>query len=199
MKGKPRSRAGGREPLIEAALQIVEEYGAAAVTIRNVAQRAGVSPGTVSYHFQSVDGLVVAALEQGAAGIASTLEDLALDLQTTSWDADAWARVFAAALASELEHNRARHVACFELHMLAARRPALRAVTDRVLTAYLRIARIALTSIGSNDVDGASVRLVAMLTGLMLSELVNRQPGAEDRLAVVLLGALAEHRAAATV
>jgi AcrR family transcriptional regulator len=179
--------------LLDAALEIVAERGTNALTIRAVAERAGASPGTVSYHFDSSDDLLVEALEHGASRFAQDLERLALDLQDTDWDAGSWARAFAAALAHDVTERRVQHLACFELQLLAARRPELRPAAERVQFAYLRVARMALGALGSRDVDTAAVRLVAMLTGLVLVELVHQVAGAEERLTTALLEAVSEH------
>jgi len=71
---KPKRRPGRRPPapkpyhhgdlrrvLIDAALQLAEQGGAAAVSVREAARRAGVSPGAPFRHFESRDALMTAA------------------------------------------------------------------------------------------------------------------------------------------
>jgi AcrR family transcriptional regulator len=156
------------------------------VTVRAVAQRAGASPGTVSYHFPSSEALLVAAIEHGTAQTVAMLERLALDLQDSAWDAEGWTRAFAAALAHSLATRRAQHLACFELQLLAARRSALVPAAERVQQAYARITRMTLRALGVPDLDNATVRAVAMLTGLLLAELAKPRPGAEERLRTMM-------------
>lgn len=50
-----------RERLLRAAAELIAERGWAAVSTRMVAQRAGVAPGLVHYHFASVRALLSAA------------------------------------------------------------------------------------------------------------------------------------------
>src|ERR1700736_99614 len=53
-----------REALIEATLRLVEEGGPEAVTVREAARRAGVSPGAPFRHFPSRDALMNAVAEE---------------------------------------------------------------------------------------------------------------------------------------
>src|SRR5579863_903664 len=74
---KPKRRGAGRPPpaarpyhhgdlrrvLIDAASQLAEEGGAEAVSVREAARRAGVSPGAPFRHFPSRDALMLAVAE----------------------------------------------------------------------------------------------------------------------------------------
>jgi AcrR family transcriptional regulator len=183
-----KTRSGGRTVLLDAAIGVIADQGWGGVTIRSVAERAGVSPGTVTYHFASADQLLVAALEHGAGQTAAMLERLALDLQNTDYDADGWTHAFVAALAGDITANRDNHLACFELQLLAARRPALVASATGIQLAYLRVARMALQvhGLAGAELDVAAVNLTALVSGLMLHELVDPQRGAEQRLFAAL-------------
>jgi AcrR family transcriptional regulator len=177
-----RPRTGGPEALLEAALKVLAREGAGSVTVRRVAAEAGASPGTVTHHFGSVDELLVAALRHGSGQVIAGLERLALDLQDTDWDTAGWAGAFAAALAESLRTHPERHVACFELQLLAIRRPELRVAVGEVLGAYLRIARIVLRAVSAPDADADAARLVALTVGLILGELALPDAGREERL-----------------
>ncbi|WP_375128586.1 TetR/AcrR family transcriptional regulator [Nonomuraea sp. GTA35] len=61
-----------RQRLLDAAVALVPEVGWGGVTTRLVAERAGVAPGVVHYHFASVTDLLVAA----GLGFTSGLLDL---------------------------------------------------------------------------------------------------------------------------
>lgn len=182
----PRPRIGGPEPLLEATLAVVSREGAGAVTVRRVAAEAAASPGTVTHHFGSVDELLVAALRHGSAHVIAELERLALDLQDDTWDIDGWADAFAAMLDTSLRTHPERHVACFELQLLARRRPELRAAVGDVLAAYLRIARIVLRAVGAPDAETDAARLVALSVGLVLGELTAPDAGRRERLRTAL-------------
>jgi len=73
---------GTRRQLIEAAIETLKERGFAGASARVIADRAGVNQGLVFYHFGSVIGLLLAALDavsqarsarygQAVAGVAS--------------------------------------------------------------------------------------------------------------------------------
>lgn len=179
--------SNARDAILEATLRVIAREGVGAATARAVAAEAGVSPGTVSHHFASVDELLVAALRHGSGRIVAELERLALDLP--DGDAEACARAFAGVLSESIRSHPEHHVACFEMRLLAIRRPRLRPVADEVLAAYLRLARIVLRAVDpAADHDECVVRLVATATGLVLAELGLPDEGREERLARMLIG-----------
>ena len=61
---KPYHHGDLRRVLIDAALQLVSEGGAEAVSVREAARRAGVSPGAPFRHFPSRDALMQAVAEE---------------------------------------------------------------------------------------------------------------------------------------
>ena len=61
-RGRPPS--GGREEILRATLELLEERGVAKLTTKAVAERAGVSEGSVFYHFTDRAGLLIAAFVQ---------------------------------------------------------------------------------------------------------------------------------------
>ena len=61
---KPYHHGDLRRVLIDAALQLVGESGADAVSVREAARRAGVSPGAPFRHFPSRDALLQAVAEE---------------------------------------------------------------------------------------------------------------------------------------
>jgi AcrR family transcriptional regulator len=63
-----------RRALIDTALQIIDEEGIAAVTIRTLAQRLGVSHAAPGYHFADRDALLVEVATEGFRLFADTLE-----------------------------------------------------------------------------------------------------------------------------
>jgi AcrR family transcriptional regulator len=74
--GKRRGRppSGGREEILRATRELLRERGMAKLTTREVAMRAGVSEGSVFYHFEDRFGLLRAVFE-------GSLSPLHLDLQ----------------------------------------------------------------------------------------------------------------------
>ena len=55
--------------MLAAALELLREKGAARLTTREVAERAGVSEGSVFYHFKDRAGLLVAVISDGVRGL----------------------------------------------------------------------------------------------------------------------------------
>jgi AcrR family transcriptional regulator len=68
-RGRPPS--GGREATLAAALEVLTERGTARLTTREVAQRAGVSEGSVFYHFTDRTGLLTAVIEDGVQSLGA--------------------------------------------------------------------------------------------------------------------------------
>jgi AcrR family transcriptional regulator len=63
-----------REALIRATESLLDEHGAEAFTLREVARRAGVSPAAPAHHFGDAAGLLTAVAEGGFAGLAQALQ-----------------------------------------------------------------------------------------------------------------------------
>lgn len=67
--GRQAERAAARRgAILDAALHVVAEHGLSATTMERVALKAGVSPGTVTFHFARKEALLLAALDHVAAG-----------------------------------------------------------------------------------------------------------------------------------
>ncbi|MFD7557898.1 TetR/AcrR family transcriptional regulator [Streptomyces sp. NPDC059835] len=108
-----------RQRIIDAAIRVVGAKGIAGLSHRSVAAEADVPLGSTTYHFKTLDDLLVAALRQANEGMAPALavrggEDLA----------GALARLLGELLAAD----RGRAELEYELYLAALRRPALRPV-----------------------------------------------------------------------
>ena len=66
-RGRPPS--GGREEILKATLDLLRERGIARLTTRAVAERAGVSEGSIFYHFVDRPGLLKAVFESSLDGM----------------------------------------------------------------------------------------------------------------------------------
>src|SRR5277367_931617 len=67
MDGRRARGEATRRAMVEAAVASVSSAGLSATTVTAVAQRAGVSPGLVNFHFKSKEQLLAAALEYALA------------------------------------------------------------------------------------------------------------------------------------
>ncbi|WKE72339.1 TetR/AcrR family transcriptional regulator [Streptomyces sp. WP-1] len=116
---------GRRQRIIDAAIRVAGRDGLAGLSHRTVAAEADVPLGSTTYHFATLDDLLVAALSQANEGFAAALDaggalacgDLAAGL----------ARV----LGDWLNGDRPGAELEYELYLAALRRPALRPVAAR--------------------------------------------------------------------
>src|SRR3954454_4758668 len=77
---KPYHHGDLRRVLIDAALQLVGEGGVAAVSVREAARRAGVSPGAPFRHFASRDALMTAVAEEAQRRFRAEIEAALADV-----------------------------------------------------------------------------------------------------------------------
>ncbi|SDN92910.1 transcriptional regulator, TetR family [Streptomyces sp. cf386] len=158
-----------RQRIIDAAIRVVGEKGIAGLSHRAVAAEADVPLGSTTYHFKTLDDLLVAALRQANEGFAKVvvsrggLEDPETDLATE----------LAGLMGEWLAGDRTGVELECELYLAALRRPALRPVADewaRDLADRL-----------SRRTDAVTARaLVALLDGICLQVLLTEAPYDEE-------------------
>ncbi|MFJ3923541.1 TetR/AcrR family transcriptional regulator [Streptomyces sp. NPDC090022] len=154
-----------RRRIIDAAIRVVGAKGIAGLSHRTVAAEADVPLGSTTYHFTTLDELLVAALRQANAAFAETvaaspaLADAAGDL------AGALARL----LGEVFEADRGRVELEYELYLAALRRPALRPVAAEWCEA------VVLALAGRTDPVTARA-LVAVMDGICLQVLLTDAP-----------------------
>ncbi|WP_405932693.1 TetR/AcrR family transcriptional regulator [Streptomyces sp. NBC_00827] len=113
-----------RQRIIDAAIRVVGAKGIAGLSHRSVAAEADVPLGSTTYHFKTLDELMVAALRQANEGFAKVVaargafEDPRADL----------AGELAALIGEWLAGERTGVELEYELYLAALRRPALRPV-----------------------------------------------------------------------
>ena len=120
-----------RRKLLDAAVGLIAERGWTAVSTRVVAERAGVAPGLVHYHFSSVQGLLSEAAI-GAMREVATLLEPALAAARTPEEA-------VATLVSALDPytgDDPTSVLFVETYLAATRDPALRDAVAEVITDF---------------------------------------------------------------
>jgi DNA-binding transcriptional regulator YbjK len=164
-----------RQRIIDAAIRVVGEKGLAGLSHRSVAAEADVPLGSTTYHFATLDELMVAALHQANEGFAKVivarggLEDPGTDL----------AEELAGWMGEWLAGDRTGVELEYELYLAALRRPALRPVADqwaRDLAEQL-----------SRRTDPVTARaLVALMDGICLQVLLTDVPYDEDYAREVL-------------
>ncbi|MFE1340591.1 TetR/AcrR family transcriptional regulator [Streptomyces sp. NPDC058733] len=113
-----------RQRIIDAALRVAGDKGLAGLSHRSVAAEADVPLGSTTYHFASLDDLMVAALRQANEGFDALL---AARGGLTDEGSDLAAEL-AALLGEWLSRERAGVELEYELYLAALRRPALRPI-----------------------------------------------------------------------
>jgi DNA-binding transcriptional regulator YbjK len=103
-----------RRQLVDAALAVIERDGIAGLTHRAVAEAAGVSLASTSYHFAGIDDLLMTALWRATDDLADALRAEAADPSLAG---------LARFLADEAGFHRDLCIAEYELYLVAARRP----------------------------------------------------------------------------
>ncbi|MFH9016181.1 TetR/AcrR family transcriptional regulator [Streptomyces sp. NPDC017943] len=150
-----------RQRIIDAAIRVVGAKGIAGLSHRSAAAEADVPLGSTTYHFATLDELLVAALRQANEGFAEVvasrggLEDPHTDL----------AAELAGLMGEWLSGDRTGVELEYELYLAALRRPALRPVAAEWAEGLARpLAR---------RTDPATARaLVAVIDGICLQVLL---------------------------
>jgi AcrR family transcriptional regulator len=168
-----------RRRLVQAAQELVPERGWAAVSTRTVAERAGVAPGLVHYHFASLQALLAEAAVGAMRDIAGGAGSLLQQARTPGELVDL--------LVAEVDRYTGTDPASLlatETYLAATRDPALR----RQLTAVLDDFRDRVAGLlHEHDVPephATAAVLTAAIDGLLLHRALT--PLAADTVAPVL-------------
>jgi DNA-binding transcriptional regulator YbjK len=164
--------------MLRATLELIATGGIAAVTNRRVAASAGVSLGSLTYHFDTQTQLLRESLllyvEEETARREQIAHDLAREKPGVEQLAQAVAQL--AAIPSDIP----RQIAELELHLHAARDPELRDASHRCFEAHEQIATAALTALGIPDGASHAPTVVALMTGLAVRRLAAGRHDAQE-------------------
>lgn len=153
-----------RERLLDAGVALVGELGWGGVSTRRVAERAGVRPGLVHYHFASLEDLLVTA----CVGAARPMLAGVLAMLREHRDLNAGL----AALLTDLERYTGTTPAFLmltEAFLAAARIPRLRTELAGLLAEFRTGAAEWLNTLGHTDgAEAAATVLAAAIDGLIL-------------------------------
>ncbi|MCX5436572.1 TetR/AcrR family transcriptional regulator [Streptomyces sp. NBC_00063] len=179
-----------RQRIIDAAIRVVGEKGIGGLSHRSVAAEADVPLGSTTYHFKTLDELLVAALRQANEGFAKALAGSAVFEAPRARLAAGLAAVLGEWLAGERTGVELE----YELYLAALRRPALRPVAAEWGEGVAEeLAR---------HTDPVTARaLVALMDGIclqvLLTDAVYEEEYARDMLARVIDGAPGDDAAGA--
>ncbi|TFV56885.1 TetR family transcriptional regulator [Geodermatophilus sp. DF01-2] len=179
--GEPARRArrydpDRRERLIATALDVIAEHGVEGATHRAIARVADVPLGSTTYHFSSLDELLAAAFTVHGEQVAGALEEWMRAAPDQQAALDALARH----LAEDLLGNERTLVLAVELYVAAARRPALRAVTQDWMVRSRRALELHFDPVTARELD-------ALVEGLVLHQFLSTDPMTPEQVHSALL------------
>ncbi|OKI08264.1 TetR family transcriptional regulator [Streptomyces sp. CB02923] len=151
-----------RQRITDAAIRVVGERGIAGLSHRAVAAEADVPLGSTTYHFASLDDLLVAALRQSNATWLAGIEEWERGVDPSAPLADELTRLVADSLAGD----RSRVELEYELYLAALRHEVVRPLAAECLDAMVE-----LFERRTGDV-GTARALVGLIDGLMLQHLL---------------------------
>ena len=150
-----------RQRIIDAAIRVVGRKGLAGLSHRSVAAEADVPLGSTTYHFTTLDELMVAALRQASEGFAKVIAEhggLADPRTDLAGELAGWMGEWLAGDRTGVELE-------YELYLAALRRPALRPVAAEWTDELARLL--------SGRTDPVTARaLVALMDGICLQVLL---------------------------
>ncbi len=174
-----------RDRILRATLRLIGEHGVGSVTNRRVATAAGVSLGSLTYHFPSKAELLRASLARHVEDEIGRISAVATRL--TGIEPDDVPAEAARAMASL--PSGPEEVATLELHLHASRDPLMREAAIRSIAAYDRLAAAVLTALGIPDAESRARAVVALLYGLALRRLATGDAsGTAEALSLLLHG-----------
>ncbi|MFB8757124.1 TetR/AcrR family transcriptional regulator [Streptomyces sp. NPDC059852] len=154
-----------RQRIIDAAIRVVGAHGIAGLSHRTVAAEADVPLGSTTYHFKTLDDLLVAALRQANEGFAKVIASRG-GLEGSDTDL---AAELAGWMGEWLAGDRTGVELEYELYLAALRRPALRPVAAEWADA--------LADLLTRRTDPVTARaLVALMDGICLQVLLTEAP-----------------------
>jgi len=154
-----------RERLIAIALDVIAEHGVAGASHRVIARAADVPLGSTTYHFSTLDELLAAAFTVHAEAVADALEERMREVT----DSDAALEALVGHLTQDLLADDRALVLAVELYLAAARRPALRAVTEAWMRRSRRALELHFDPVTARELD-------ALVEGLVLHQYLSTEP-----------------------
>ena len=181
-----------RQALAAAAAELLAEGGFDAVRHRAVAERADLPLASTTYYFDSLDDLVLAALEHGAADeLVSARQRLdALSNRRRGTDAAVELVLDLLVGADWGPGSRERLVARYERFVASARRPAVGELQRRLRGQLDEVLTDVLARCGRSTTPDRLRHLVALVDGAVVGSLIESGPDPRHDAKVMLLEVL---------
>jgi AcrR family transcriptional regulator len=157
-----------RRRLVAAAIELIPERGWTAVSTRVLAERAGVTPSVVHYHFPSVQAVLVEAVLGAMRTVADGFEPLVAAAGTAAELVDA-----TVAAVAQYTGTDPMSLLFVEAYLAATRDDGLRAGIARVLADLRAALADRLRQLGVAEAEGTAAVLAAAVDGLLLHRAVD--------------------------
>ena len=177
-----------RDAILRATLKVVGEQGVGGLTNRRIVAAAGVSLGTLTYHFPSQTELLREAMLLFADEETTKLASIVEGYRSQGLSLEQAATVVEHVI-KQLPFGT-DELAPHELYLQSARDPGLHEASAKCFAAYDELAVTILTALGLPDPERAAGPVVALIAGLQLRRLATGAdvPAAEP-LMMLLHGA----------
>lgn len=152
-----------RQRLLDAAAELIPERGWTAVSTRALADRAGLAPGLVHYHFTSVQAL----LSQAAVAVMRDVAARTGPLLAAAGDAGQLADALVGSL-DAYSGTDPVSVLFVEAYLAATRDPELRDAVAEVITLFRAGLGARLAELGVEEPEATAAVLGAAMDGLVL-------------------------------
>jgi len=156
-----------RTQIADAIIETLAKVGSRGLTHRAVDEAAGLPPGSTSYYHRSRAGLLEAAVGRLAELDSTAMPPLG---------GRPLGVVLAATVEELLSTDRRRLLARYELSLEAVRRPELRELLATGTRQVREVVRARLVEDGVAEAERVATDLLAMLDGLLFSELTGEGP-----------------------
>jgi AcrR family transcriptional regulator len=190
-----RDATGARERILRTTLDLIGRDGIAALSNRRIAEAAGVSLGSLTYHFPSQASLLRESLLRYVGEEGRRIGAITDGLRSRHPHPSA--REVSAEVQRAIAEglDRTEPLAEMELHLQAARDPELREASERCFVAYAELATAALEALGVPEPGRHARSIVALMYGMGLQQLGTGRHDAHATtraLTTVIRGAFAE-------
>lgn len=185
------TKTGAYKKIIAATLHIVGTGGIPALTNRAIAAQAGVSLGSVTYHFPTQSELLTSALTSFVAEETSRIAEIAEEYRDQGLSFEDAAEL-TDKVAKDLAFS-AERIAPFELFIQAGRDHSLREAAAQCFAAYDELTVTILSALGMPEPESVVPTLVATIAGFQLRRLAtgNSDQDLTGALLLLLRGVLA--------
>ncbi|MBT0565604.1 TetR/AcrR family transcriptional regulator [Williamsia sp. CHRR-6] len=171
------ARGTGRDVLLDATLRLIGERGLHAITLREVADAAGLSLGSTTYHFADRDALLTAALSRYADSVVAHCDEISGRYEGSELDPVEVLR----SVVNDFGNSYCtpnRMMAQLELYTESGRNPTASDISARCLNAYRRMLVSACVRAGIDEETARTRvgRILVYADGLALQSAATRTP-----------------------